>query len=273
MSRMGAYQPIEKYKNYSFSTTKPFNSHTFYKEKEWNLQDHIYQKLNKLEKLLESLNPKLTDDFSRNAKIVIKKNLDILKNDLDLMQGGFDKNPYSFNTKKLKTNEHFIIEMKNVCDNLQKVKSYEHEFRTLSHIKHALHELDHLIQPMSLEKSFEMGEGVKIKPARVSVKKARVPVKAQKKTKEKALAIPKKKKAISKKAKPATKLLKPKKIAKQVKKSVAPVHKPKQAGKKVVKPKAKIPAKHKKIASAKPKPKIKSAAARKTKLAVKNKKV
>ena len=160
MSKMAVYQPIEKYKNYSFSTTKPFKSHAFYEEKEWNLQDHIYKKLNKLEKLLESLHPKLTDDFSRNTKTVIEKNLDLLKKDLDLMQNGLHKNPYSFDTKKLKTNENFILEMKNVCDHLQNVKSYEHEFRTLSHIKHALHELEHLIHPMSLEKSLERGKGV-----------------------------------------------------------------------------------------------------------------
>ena len=105
MSKMAMYQPIEKYKNYSFSTTKPFKSHGFYEEKEWNLQDHIYKKLNKFDELLESLYPKLTDDFSRNTKTVIEKNLDSLKKDLDLMQNGLHKNPYhstQINLKQMK---------------------------------------------------------------------------------------------------------------------------------------------------------------------------
>lgn len=273
MNKIGTYQPIEKYKNYSLSTTKPDSSHSFYQEKVWNLQDHIYKKLKKVAEFLESLYPKLTEDFRGNIKHVIEKNLETLKHDLNLMQSNLLKNPYSFNTKKLKINQHCINEMKNVCNTLQTVRSYEHEFKKLSQIKHVLHELEHLIQPTSFERSLEMGGGVKSSLKTVPAKKTGILVGDKKKINEKAIIIPKKQKAVSKKAKPTTKLLKPKKVeSKKLPKSKAPLHKLKQAGKKITKPKAKLSVKPKKVFTAKPKAKIKSPAARKSKLLATNKK-
>lgn len=257
MSKMGAYQPPEKFKNYSLPTSKPFKSNTFYKEKVVTLQEQLFKKLKKVAEFLESLYPKLTDEFSRDIQVVIKKNLETLIEDLDLMQVGLHKNPYTFNTKKLKTNQHCITEMKKVCDTLQTVKSYD-EFKKLAKIKHALNELEHLIQPTSIERNLEKA-GAKSKPKKVPVKKEPVLVEA------------KKKKAISKIAKPTTKLLKPiKKVSKQPQESEAPV---KQSEKKVTKPKSKpkLPAEHKKVLAAKPKSKIKSPA-EKTKSLAKPKK-
>src|ERR1700722_12738971 len=112
MGKMGAYQPTENYKNYSLPTSKPLKSHAFYKEKVWTLQEQIYKKLKKVAKLLESLYPKLTDDFSKNIKVVIENNLKTLIKDLDLMQHNLYKNPDSFNTNKLKINQYHITEMK-----------------------------------------------------------------------------------------------------------------------------------------------------------------
>ena len=64
-------------------------SHALYKEKVWTLQEHIYQKLKKVAEFLDSLYPKLTDDFSMNIKVVIEKNLEILMKDLALPATGF----------------------------------------------------------------------------------------------------------------------------------------------------------------------------------------
>lgn len=268
MGKMGAYQPTEKFKNYLLPTSKPLRSHSFYKEKVWTLQEQIYKKLHIVAGFLERLYPKLTDDFSENIKVVIKKNIETLIEDLDLMQTGLHKNPYSFNTNKLKTNQHRITEMKKVCDTLQTVGAYENEYKNLGKIKHALHELELLIQPTSLEMSLEKAR-VRSKPKTVRAKKEQILVGGQKKIKEKSVANPKKQKAISKKSKPTTKLLKPVKTASKQPK--APVHKLKQSEKKVAKPKSKLSAehktkllaKHKKALAVKSKPKIKSSAAHK----------
>jgi len=264
MGKMGAYQPTENYKNYSLPTSKPLKSHAFYKEKVWTLQEQIYKKLKKVAEFLESLYPKLTDDFSKSIKVVIEKNLEILIENLDLMQHGLHKNPDSFNTNKLKINQHRITEMKNVCDTLQTIKSYEYEFKNLGKIKHALNELEHLIQPTSFERSLEKAR-VKSKPKTVPEKKEHILVEAKKKIEEDSIVKSKKQKAISKKNKPATKLPKQIKIeSKQPKKSATPVHKLKPSEKKVIEPKTKLPAQ--KILKAKPTSKMKSSAEHKKKL-------
>ena len=264
MGKMGAYQPTEKYKNYSLPTSKPLSSHAFYKEKVSTLQEKIYKKLKKVAELLKSLYPKLTDEFSKNIKIIIEKNQEILIKDLDLMQSGLYKNPGSFNTNKLKINQHRIIEMKNICDTLQIVRSYEHEFKNLGKIKHALNELEHLIQPTSFERGLEKAR-VKSKPKVVPAKKEHILVEAPKKIKEESIVKSKKQKAISKQAKPATKLPKQIKIdSKQPKKSDTPLPKLKPSEKKVTKPKQKLLTE--KILKAKPISKIKSSAKRKKKL-------
>ena len=244
MGKMGAYQPPEKYKNYSLPTSKPLRSHAFYKEKVWTLQEQIYKKLKKVAEFLESLYPKLTDDFSKKIKVVIKENIETLIKDLDLMQHDLHKNPDSFNTNKLRINQHRINEMKKVCDTLQTVPSYEYEFKNLGKIKHALHELEHLIQPTSFERSLEKAL-VKTKQKRVPAKKEPILVKAKKKIEEDSIVKSRKQKAISKKTKPATKLPKQIKIAgKQPKKSAITVHKLKSSEQKVTKPKKKLPAKN-----------------------------
>lgn len=264
MGKMGAYQPTEKYKNYSLPTSKPLKSHAFYKEKVWTLQEQIYKKLKKVAEFLESLYPKLTDDFSKNIKVAIEKNLEVLIEDLDQMQHGLHKNPDSFNTNKLKINQHRITEMKNVCDTLQTVRSYEYEFKNLGKIKHALNELEHLIQPTNFERSLEKAR-VKSKPKTVPAKKEHIQVEAKKKIKEESIIKSKKQKATSKKAKPATKLPKQIKIdSKQPKKSETSVLKLKQSEKKATKSKPKLPAE--KILKAKPTSRMKSSAEHKKKL-------
>jgi hypothetical protein len=266
MAKMGAYQPPEKFKNYLLPTSKPFRSHAFYEEKIWTLQERIYKKLKKIAEFLESLYPKLTDDFSKNIKVVIEKNLETLIKDLDHMQSCLHQTPYSFNTNKLKTNQRSITEMKKVCDTLQTVRSYEHESKKLGKIKHELNELEHLIQPSSFQKSLEKSQA-KNKPKTVPAKKEQILVEAKKKLKEKPKVNLKKQKVISKKAKTSTKLVKPIKIdSKKQQKSKAPVHKLNQSEKKVTKPKPKLPAKHKKVLTAKPKSKPKSSAQHKKKL-------
>lgn len=236
MGKKVEYQPPQKFKNYSLSTSKPLRSHYVYKEKVWTVSEQIYKKLKKIADLLESIYPKLTDDFDKNIKTVVGKNIKTLIEDLNLMQRGLLKDPNSFNTKKLKTNQHCINEMKNVCDTLQTVRTYENEYKNLGKIKHALHELELLIQPSSLDKSLEKVL-MKNKPKKGPVNKGQKLAEATKKIKEKPTLKPKKQKPISKKAKPATKLLKAKKIdTKQSKKSRAPVHKRKLTKQAATKP-------------------------------------
>lgn len=219
MGKMGAYQPPEKYKNYLLPTSKPLKSHAFYKEKVWTLQEQVYKKLKKLAKLLENLYPKLTDNFSKNIKIMIEKNLTTLIKDLDIIKNSLDKNLDSFRTDKLKINQNHINEMKTACDNLQTISSYEHEFKNIGKIKHALHELEHLIQPTSIEKNSKKTL-IKNKEKLVPAKKESSLVKAKKKIEKDSIVKSKKPKAISKKAKPETKEPKQTKIeSKQLKKS------------------------------------------------------
>lgn len=265
MGKMGAYQPTEKYKNYSRPTSKPLNSQAFYTEKVWTVQEQIYKKIKKVAEFLENLYPKLTDDFNANTKAVIEKNVELLIEDLDLMQRDWQKNPDSFNTNKLKINQQRISEMHAICDTLQTVRSYEYEFKNLRKIKHVLHELEHLIQPTDFEKSIEKTRA-KIKQ---KIKKESILVKVKKKTKEDSVVASKKQKAASNKikdlsklpkktavpkeklkasekkvAKPVAKLSKPVKIAsKQPKKSVLSTDKPKTASKKVTHPAVKMAAK------------------------------
>lgn len=250
MGKNKVVQPTAKYKNYSLPTSKPLKSHAFYEEKVWTLQEQIYKKLKKVAEFLENLYPKLTDDFSKNIKGVIKKNLEILTEDLDLMQHSLKENPDSFNTNKLKINQHRIAEMKNVCDDLQTVKSSEYEFKNLAKIRHVLNELDHLIQPTSFKSGSEKAP-VKSKQKTVSEKKEPILVKAQKK------------KTISKKTKPATKSLKLKKIETKKPKKTSPKLKPTEKKVKVTKPKQKLPAEN--ILKTKPKSKIKSSTKHKKK--------
>jgi hypothetical protein len=263
MSKMGTFQPTEKYKNYSQPNSKPFKSHSFYTEKVWTLQEQINKKLKKIAEFIESLYPKLTDDFRGNIQIVIEKNVETLVKDLDLLQTELHNNPSTFNTSKLKTNQHYINEMKHACDTLQTISSYEHEFKKLGKIKHALTELEHLIQPTSFEKSLKTAQ-VKSKPKAAPAKKEHILVQTQKKIKEKSVANSKNQKTISKKAKLTTKLLKPIKTDnKKLQKSKVSAPKLKQAAKKVAKPKAKLPSEPKKALTAKSKTKIKSSAANK----------
>lgn len=239
MGNMETYRSTGKYKNYSLPTSKPLRSHALYKEKVWTLQEQIHRQLTKVAEHLESLYPKLTDDFSKNIKPVIKKNLEVLLGDLDLMQASLQKNPDSFNKNKLKTNQSHITEMKNVCNNLQTVSSYEYEFKNVGKLKHALNELEHLIQPTSFEKSLKKARAKSNRKA-VATKKERILVEAKKKTKEKSMAKSKKQKAVSKKAKPATKSSKRIKVdSRKPKKSKAAANKPKSSAKKVAKSKTK----------------------------------
>jgi len=207
MSKIGAYQPEEKYKNYLLPTSKPSKNQTFYQEKVWTVQEHIFLKLKKVTDLLKSLYPKLSDQYVGNVKMVIERNLEKLIEDLELLQNSVDKDPKSFNTKKLQTNQNCITEMKSACDNLQTVRTYEQEFKTLGKIRHALSELEHLIQPTKLEKSLKKSAtkkavkrvatsaNTKKKATIVKRAKARTPKKAAKKiTKPKAKASVSKKK-------------------------------------------------------------------------------
>lgn len=203
---MGVYHQMGKYKNYSLLTPRLLRSHqTYYKEKTWTLQEQIYIKLKKIAKNLQSLYPKLSDDFSNNIKGVIEKNIGILVDDLNLMQMSLQKNPYSFVIHKLKTTQRRITEMKNVCNTLQTVSTYEYEFKNLGKIKHALNELEHLIKPTNFERSLEKAR-VRSKPKRVHAKKEDIVMKTKKKVKEKPPVKSKKKKAISKKDRSTTKL-------------------------------------------------------------------
>lgn len=150
MSKIGEYNPTEKYKRYSLITPKHDKTHPLYNEREKTLQDHIFKKLKKVSELLESIYPKLADDTSANIKEVIESNLAVLFDNLYLMQSHLHKNPYTFNTSKLKANQKSIAEMKKAADTLQTVSSFENEFKKLSKIKHALHELVQLIEPKVL---------------------------------------------------------------------------------------------------------------------------
>lgn len=249
MSKIGIYQRPDKIKNYSFPTSKPLRSHPLFKEKVWTLQEQIHEKLRKLAEHLESLYPKLSDNYNRNINVVVDNNIEALIKYLDVMQSGFYKNPYTFNTDKLKTNQDCITGMKNVCDTLQSVRSYENEAKKLGKIKHALKELEHLIQPTRLERSLAM---TSVKPKKTAAKKEHTQVAAKKKS-----VTSKKKTAISKKAKPATKVRKPiKKVSKL----------PKKPAKKVTKTTSKLPVKKKKVVTVKAKPKAKSTVASKKKL-------
>lgn len=197
MSKIGEYNPTEKYKRYSLITPKHDKTHPLYNEREKTLQDHIFKKLKKVSELLESIYPKLADDTSANIKEVIESNLAVLFDNLYLMQSHLHKNPYTFNTSKLKANQKSIAEMKKAADTLQTVSSFENEFKKLSKIKHALHELVQLIEPK-----------VMVAPAKPAAKKEtpKSPVKKAapvKKTKPKAASS--KPKAASSKPKAAVK--------------------------------------------------------------------
>ncbi len=192
MGKIGSYQPAKEHKNYLLPTSKPIKSHAIYEEKVWTLQEQIYKKLTTVAKFLESLYPKLTGDVSMNIKVVIEKNLEILVKDIDLMQSSFHKDPYSFKTSKLKTNQKRITEMKNVCDSLQTVSSYEKEVKKLGKIKHELHELEHLIEPNKFEIAHPVKKVPKLKKASaVKAKPKKAPA-----VKTKAAAKPKKAPAV-----------------------------------------------------------------------------
>lgn len=211
---MNSFQPSDKYKNYSLPTAKPSSHQPFYyQQKERTLQEQISHKLEKLTEFLEHLYPELSDKSNRNIKVTIKKNLETFTDDLDLMKGDFQKNPYTFNTDALKTNESCIAEMKDVCDALKTFVVKEDELKKFGKIKHILTELEHLIHPKltNFEKSIEKAR-IESKQKIGTEKKESIRVKAQNKIKEKPLVKSKKKKAVSKKVKPAAKLLKQPKV-------------------------------------------------------------
>jgi len=242
MGKIGAYQPSDKNKNYLLPTSKPITSHPFfYKQKVWTPQEQVHQKLKKIAEYLESLYPKLTDENTMHIKSLIAKNIETLIEDLDKMNSVWKKNPYSFDTNKLKTNQNCIIEMKNVCDKLQRISAYGSEHKKLAKIRHALHELDLLIQPTSTETE-KIVEKASAKPKirKKAAKKALIPAKPLKKKKAKSVVSSKKPKTASKKAKPAKKSIKRvKTVHKVLKKTKTTAHKPKKSVKKVAKPKSK----------------------------------
>lgn len=275
MGKIGQYQPRENLKKYSLPMDKPFKGHPYYTEKVWSVQELINKKLNKLANQLDDLYPQLKETVSMNLKVTIEKNLEILNKDLELMQNEMKKNPFSFNTDKLKTNFKLITEMKDVCTLLQSTKSYENEFKKLSKIKHTLHQLEHLIQPTKFEKSLEESRE-KIQKTNPAEKEKKQAGDNKKETKEKTMAT-----LVSKKAKSAKKTVKSKQLdSKAPKKNKTPV---KKVVKKVAKPKvtakpqkttktrtsAKVTAstKPKKVLKAKPKTTVKSPAVRKKKSA------
>jgi hypothetical protein len=180
MRRSNPYQPAEQFKDYTLSSPKRFKSHMYYQEKVVTLSQRIYKKLKTLSELLESLYPSLTHDAHKNIKAAIKKNVEILIVDLGEMQKDLDNNPSNFNTKDLKTNQNCINDMKSVCDNLQTVSTFEHEFKKLGKIKHVLTELEHLLEPTMYEKNYQeakMKSALKSAPAKTAKKKAAKPKK------------------------------------------------------------------------------------------------
>lgn len=253
MGKIGAYQPEDRHKNYSLPSSKPFRSHTMYQERVWTLQEKIHRKLKRVGKFLESLYPKITDKFKNNITGVIERNLGILIDDLNQMEHGFHKNPFSFHTNKLKTNQQCINEMKNVCNTLQTVNSFENEFKRLGKIKHALSELEHLIQPSNFEKSLEKAQ-LKIQTKKAK-KVAPPPSKAKKTTTKVKKTI--KVKTTPQKAKPAVKQQKTKISTAKTKKHV------KKAAPKKAKPAAKL--QKTKISAVKVKKPVKKAAIKKAK--------
>ena len=264
MGKIGAYQPIDKYKNYSRPTSKPLKSRAFYQEKVWTLQEQISKKLQKVSELLDSLYPRLTDDFSKNTSTVIEKNLLILIKNLDLLQECLTQNPDSFNTNKLKINQRYITEMKNVCDTLQTVRSYEYEFKNLGKIKHTLHELEHLIQPTKFEKTIEQAR-VKEKQKEETAKDGQVREKPKMKIEKKSTIKSKKQEKPFEKTKPAKKVSKNIKLeSKKPKKSATSTQKLKPSEKKVSKSKPKLSSE--KLLKAKPTSKLKSSTKHKKKL-------
>lgn len=215
MAKMGQYQPPDKYKNYTASTSKPTKSHMFYEEHVKTLQEEIYKKLKTITKSLESIYPKLANTSVKKLKITIDKNLGVLTADLKLLQITFDKKPYTFNTVKLKTNQKLINEMKNVCTTLHTQRFFSHDDKKISKLTHTLHELELLIKPTALEVSNKKAST----KAKASAKAA-----AAKKPKAKTTVAPKKKAAPVKKAvKPKTKpAVAPKKKAAPIKKTIKP---------------------------------------------------
>ncbi len=147
MSRIGAYKPEDKQKNFLLPPFK--KSHTFHEEKEKNFETIVYKKLKKVAELLESLYYNLSDDFGKNIKASVGQNLKLLITDLEIMHNSLKKTPFPFNK-----NLHCIHEMEGACSSLQKLSPNAIEVKQLSKIKHALHELDTLLaeQPKAEKK-------------------------------------------------------------------------------------------------------------------------
>ncbi len=251
MGEIGKYQTTYNVKNYGLPTAKPQRSHPYFHEKIWTLQEQIFKKLNIIAELLLNLYPKLTDNFSINIKGVIETNLKTLIDDLEFLQSGLNKDPSTFHTSKLNTNQKHIDEMKHVCDTLQTVSSYEYEFKNLGKIKHALHELGHLIQPSHFDTILKETQDRIERSDKAAAKKTSIRT-AKKTTKAKVAVKTKKKKTVKPKDNKMNKLAKPaKKATKTAAKKKAPAKRAKPAVKKTVK--AKAPAKKKTVKKAAPK--------------------
>jgi len=304
MVKVPTKKPPENFKNFTRPNAKPSNSHSVFQEKVWTLPELIYKKIRIIADLLESLHSKLTESSSKNIKSASENNLKILIKDLDVIQKGLKRNPSSFKTDNLKTNLKCINEMKHVCNALQLHSAYKSEFQNLGHIKHELHELEHLVQPTIYEKSaekiIEIGKldktttkeenkkTINQKPKVKSMNKLSTsktvkkpvakttPIKVASKKPVAKKAVSKAKPVVKKATKPVAKVTKPKKVvSKLVVKAKTAVSTVKHAVKKIAKPKAKVAVKKifkpvvkhpvKKTITSKPKPKIKSAIKQKKK--------
>lgn len=142
MGKIHAFQPVDKLRNYSRATTKPFRSGSIdYQPKIWSLPEQIQKKLGTLAGFIEILFPQGPNDFK------VQSNLEILWKDLDQMQMCLDDNPYEFSHDALQTNLDSITEMKNICDSLKSFNSDKYEIKKLGKLEHVLTELEHLIYP------------------------------------------------------------------------------------------------------------------------------
>lgn len=233
MGKIKTFQPEDKFKNFSRSTTKPFKSNApVYQQKVWTPEEQIYSKLEIITEFLEHLFSKLSEAHGKNVKLSIQKNLEILNKDLSLMKNSLLTVPSTFNPSKLKINQNCITEMKSAFDTLQAFEVSHEESKKLSKMKHVLTELEHLIHPNIFESNLEK-EHAKQKLKKEKAKKRPLQGTSRSKKVKKSIVKPK-----VKKSKSTSKVLKKRKLTgKKLKKTSKLVKKPKPSAKKTIKPK------------------------------------
>lgn len=150
MGKLHAYQPIEKFEDFSNPSSRPFKSNAIgFQEKTWTLRDQILHRFKKAAKILEVLFDKAPNHQDREETNMIVQGLSELNNNIYKIQHSLENDLEMLSGEKLDKQQNSINTMKRLIELLRPMMIEDQEIKNLGKLNHLLTELNHLLLPSS----------------------------------------------------------------------------------------------------------------------------